>query len=112
MQRDGAEMIQFFERNWQNLLLSAVVLGAAVAISLIAHYIVFWLLQRFARRKAGVLDQSLIRHGQGPTRWIFPLLTALAVLPGVPLPPILMSDLNILRGGFDCCRCVAGDSSH
>jgi small-conductance mechanosensitive channel len=95
---DGAEMIQFFERNWQNLLLSAVVLGAAIAISLIAHYIVFWMLQRFARRKAGVLDQSLIRHGQGPTRWIFPLLAALAVLPGVPLPPILMSALEHITG--------------
>jgi hypothetical protein len=35
-----------------------------------------------------VLDQSLIRHDQGPTRWIFPLLAALAVLPGLPLPPI------------------------
>jgi len=31
-------MIQFFERNWNNLLLSAMVLGAAIAISLIAHY--------------------------------------------------------------------------
>ena len=91
-------MIQFFERNWHNLLLSAVLLVAAIAISLIAHYGVFWLLRRFAARKGAVLDQSLIRHGQGPSRWIFPLLAALAVLPGLPLPPLLMSGLEHTTG--------------
>jgi small-conductance mechanosensitive channel len=45
-----------------------------------------------------VLDQSLIRHGKGPTRWIFPLLAALAVLPGLPLPPILMTALEHITG--------------
>jgi hypothetical protein len=80
--------IRFFEGNWHDLLLSAILLSAAIAISLVAHLIVFWLLRQFAHRKAAVLDQSLIRHDQGPTRWIFPLLAALAVLPGLPLPPI------------------------
>lgn len=99
-------MIEFFERNWHNLLLSGVALGAAIAISLIAHSIVFGLLRRFARRKATVLEQSLIRHGRGPTRWIFPLVVALAVLPGVPLPPILMSALEHI-GGLGLIAAVA-----
>ncbi len=92
-------MIHFFEGNWHNLLLSTVLLIAAIAISLVAHSIVFWLLRQFARRKAvAVLDQSLIRHGQGPSLWIFPLLAALLVLPALPLPPILMSALEHITG--------------
>lgn len=98
MQTMTLKVIQFFEGNWHNLLLSAVLLIAAIATSLIAHYIVFWLLRRFAGRKGGALDQSLIKHGQGPTRWIFPLLAALAILPGLPLPPILMSGLEHITG--------------
>jgi len=91
-------MIHFFDANWNNLLLSAALLSAAIAISLVTHFIVFWLLRRFAGRKAAVLDQSLVRHGQGPSRWIFPLLAALAVLPGLPLPPTLMSALEHITG--------------
>jgi small-conductance mechanosensitive channel len=91
-------MIRFFEGNWHNLLSSALLLSAAIAISLVAYRIVFWLLRRLARSKAAVLDQSLIRHGQGPSRWIFPLLAALLVLPGLPLAPILMSALEHITG--------------
>lgn len=91
-------MVHFFEKNWHNLLSSAVLLCAATAISLIVYRIVFWLLRRFARSKAAILDQSLIRHGQGPSRWIFPLLAALVVLPGLPLPPVLMSALEHITG--------------
>jgi small-conductance mechanosensitive channel len=79
-------------------LLSAILLVAAVAVSLIVHFIVFWLLRRFAARKSTVLDQSLITHGQAPTRWIFPLLAALVVLPGLPLPPIVMVALEHIAG--------------
>jgi small-conductance mechanosensitive channel len=91
-------MIQFFLRNWHDLVLSAILLGAAIAISLVAHFLVFCVLQRFARRRGAVLDQSLIRHGQRPSRWIFPLLAALAVLPGLPLPPTLMAALEHITG--------------
>lgn len=77
---------------------SAIVLGAAVLISLIVHYIVFQVLPRLASRQGGVLTQSLVRHGRGPAGWVFPLLAALAVLPGLPLPPIAMSALEHLAG--------------
>jgi hypothetical protein len=98
IQMTELEMIHFFEGNWHTLLLSVVLLIAAVAISPVAHSIVFWLLRQFARRKAAVLDQSLIRHGRSPSRWIFPLLTPLVVLPGLPLPPILRSALEHITG--------------
>ena len=77
---------------------SAIVLGASVLVALIIHYLVFQLLPRLARRQGGVLSQSLVHHGRGPARWIFPLLAALAVLPGLPLPPIAMAALEHLAG--------------
>jgi len=61
-------MIQFFLRNWHNMVLATILLGAAIAISLVAHFLLFWVLRRFARLGGAVLDQSLIRHGKRPSR--------------------------------------------
>ncbi len=91
-------MIQFVAQNWHSLMWSAIILGAAIGIALIVHYIVFQVLPRLARREGGVLSQSLVRHGRGPARWVFPLLAALAVLPGLPLPSIAMSALEHIAG--------------
>ncbi len=91
-------MVQYFERNWHDLVWSGIWLGTAIFISLIVRLIVFWLLQRMTRRKGTVLGNSLVRHGKGPTRWIFPLLAALCVLPGLPLPHQLMLALEHITG--------------
>ena len=92
-------MIRFFTQNWHNLLLSAILLSAAIALSLVAHAVFFWVLRRLARRtRAGVLDQSLVRHGERPMRWVFPLIAMLAVLPGLPLPTTLMAALEHITG--------------
>src|SRR5215472_3040725 len=87
-------MIQFLEQNWHGLFLSAIFLAVAIVLALVAHYLIFSVLQRLANRKGAVLDQSLIRHGRHPSKWIFPLLAALAVLPGLPLPPKPMAALE------------------
>ena len=92
-------MIAFVEGNWQLLLWSAGILAAAVAGSLIARFIVFWLLSRLTRRRGSTaLGQSLVKHGRGPAHWIFPLIAVLAVLPGLPLPDMLMSALQHITG--------------
>ncbi|MGC1107620.1 MAG: mechanosensitive ion channel family protein [Candidatus Acidiferrales bacterium] len=91
-------MIRFFAQNWHNLLWSAVILAAAIIFALAVHFIAFWLLRRLARRKGALLDQSLVKRGQGPSRWIFPLLAVLVVLPGLPLPAKLMSALEHVTG--------------
>jgi len=91
-------MLQWIAQNWRHQLWSAGILIAAIAIALVARSIVFWALRRLTRRKGALLGQSLVRHGEGPTRWIFPLLAILAVLPGLPLPPILMSALEHISG--------------
>lgn len=91
-------MLQFFLKNWHGLLWSAVILAVAIVFALIVHFIVFWLLRRLARRKGAYLDQSLAKRGQRPARWIFPLLSILIVLPGLPLPEELMSALEHITG--------------
>jgi small-conductance mechanosensitive channel len=92
-------MIQYFAQNWHNLLLSAIFIAVAIAVAMAAHFVAFWLLRKLAsRKKTSVLDQSLIRHGEGPTRLIFPLLAVLVVLPGLPLTPTLMSALEHITG--------------
>jgi len=91
-------MIQSMMQNLHNWLISAIVLAAAIVVALVAHAVLFWMLRRLARRKGAVLDQSIVRHGERPGRWILPLLATLAVLPGLPLPPAVMSALEHITG--------------
>ncbi|HVU48748.1 MAG TPA: mechanosensitive ion channel family protein [Terracidiphilus sp.] len=91
-------MILWLEQNWHHVLWSAVTLTAAICISLIARAIVFWALRRVTYRRAAFIGQSLVRHSEHPSRWIFPLLAVLAVSPGLPLPSIAMSAIEHITG--------------
>lgn len=91
-------MIPYIEHNWPSLLWSAGFLLAAIAASLAARFSVLWLLKRISRRTRSVLGQSLLTRGQRPSRWIFPLLAVLAVLPGLELPHTLMLALEHIVG--------------
>ena len=92
-------MLQWIEQHWRHPLMSAAVLAAAIGLSLLLRALIFWVLRRFTRREgASLLGASLVRHGQRPSHWILPLLAVLAVLPGLPLPPDLMSALEHIAG--------------
>lgn len=91
-------MMEFSIRDWHDLLLSGGILAGAIVVALVGHAIVFWLLRSFAQRKSALLGPSLVKHGEGPTRWIFPLLVVLAILPGLPLPAKLMGALEHITG--------------
>lgn len=84
----------FLEQNWPRLAWSAAILAGAILAAMVARAIVFWLLRKLTRRKGSVIGESLLKHGQRPTHWIFPLIAILAVLPGLPLPHALMSTLE------------------
>ncbi len=91
-------MIQFFQQNWHALLVSAILLASAILVAIIVHFVLFWLLARFAGREGAVVDRSFIRRGRTPSLFILPLLATLAILPGLPLPASLMSALEHITG--------------
>ena len=73
-----------FLEHWPALLLSTAILVGAVWVALVAHRLVFILAKRVSRRPGGIIEDSLVRHAEGPTRWIFPLLALVLVLPTLP----------------------------
>ena len=91
-------MLAFIEQHWRDLLWATGIMAIAAAVALVVRAIVFWLLQRMTRRHGTVMSQSLVKHGRGPTLWILPLLAILAVLPGLPLPQVLMTALEHIVG--------------
>lgn len=99
-------MLLWIMQNWHHALWAVVTLAAAVVVLLIARSIVFWALRRFTIRRAALIGQSLVRHSERPSRWIFPLLGALAVLPGLPLPQMAMSALEHIAG-LALIACIA-----
>lgn len=80
--------------NWRTWLWGAAILVGAILLALLAHYIFFLVLKRLSRKTTSVIDDSLLRHSQRPTRWIFPLLAALLVLPVLPLRPQIVGPLQ------------------
>jgi len=87
-------MIQWAEQDWYKILWSCGITTVAIASALAVRVIVFWALRRLAHRRQSVLGQSLVKHCQRPTLWIFPLLGVLCVLPELPLSHELMTDLQ------------------
>ena len=84
--------------DWRRDLWAAGILAVAIAIALIIHFILFFILKRLANRKGDVVITSLVRHSQGPSLWILPLLALLVALPTVPLPQRLSTILEHIVG--------------
>jgi len=72
-------------RNWHAWMWSFSILAAAILVALAIHAVLFFILNRLARRKGNVFVNSMVRHAQNPSRWILPLLTIMAALPAARL---------------------------
>lgn len=99
-------LVHYFQNNWHDLIWSAILLAGAIVLSLIIRAVVFWALRRFTLRHGKVIIHSLVTHGAGPTRWIFPLLACLIVLPGLPLPHTVMMVFEHTVGIFFIAACA------
>lgn len=84
----------FILEHWRTWVWIAAGLSGAILLALLAHYLLFLLAKRFARRTTSVIDDSLLRHSERPARWIFPLLAVLLVLPLLPLRPQIVGPLQ------------------
>ena len=87
-----------FLQQFRQPLWSAGIFAAAIVVALVVRWIVLGLLRRLARSKDAVLGYSLVKYGEKPTRWIFPLIGVLAVLPGLPLQPATKLALENITG--------------
>ena len=79
-------------KHWGWLWSSFVIVGTTI-LALVARSIVFALLKRIPRHNQRVLD-SIIRHTEKASWWIFPLLGFLFALPEVSLPPHISAILQ------------------
>jgi len=84
--------------DWRRDLWAAGILAGAIVIALVIHFILFFILKRLASRKGDVVIKSLVRHSQGPSLWILPLLALLVAWPTVPLPQKLSTILEHIVG--------------
>jgi small-conductance mechanosensitive channel len=85
-------------QNWKAWLWAAGGLTGAVLLALLTHYLLFLLIKRFARRSKSVVDDSLVRHSERPTRWIFPLIAILLALPLLPIRSEIVRPLQHALG--------------
>ena len=75
----------YLSQYWQGWLWPLIVLGVSVIVALIVHRVFFTAGRRLANRTGNVINTSLVRHAEGPTRWIFPLLAIMLALPALPV---------------------------
>lgn len=84
--------------DWHRFLWAAGILAGAIVVAVVVHFILFFILKRLASRKGDVVIKSLVRHSQGPSLWILPLLALLVALPTAPLPEGLSTILEHIIG--------------
>ncbi len=72
--------------DWKPWLLALGVLAGAVLLALAAHYLVFVLARRGARRTGKTMHDALVRYCKSPLRLLLALLAVFAALPELPLP--------------------------
>ncbi|HEY1799831.1 MAG TPA: mechanosensitive ion channel domain-containing protein [Terriglobales bacterium] len=90
--------IYFVLQNWKTWVWATAGLAGAILLALIVHYLFFLLIKRFARRTSSVIDDSLVRHSEQPTRWIFPLIAILLALPLLPVRHEILAPLQHALG--------------
>lgn len=79
-------MGSIISNDWHVWIWPVSFLGGAVLLALVGQRVLFALLNRWTRRKGGLLINSFIRHAKLPLAWILPFLALLAALPAAHLP--------------------------
>lgn len=74
-------------QSWEAFVRPVGVLGGAVILGLIGHYVLFKIAGSLARRTQTNLAESLVKHCRAPSRIIIPLLTVHLLLPLLRVSP-------------------------
>ena len=80
--------------HWQSWVWPTGLVAGSIVVALLVHYVLFWAGKEVSRRKGRIILSSLVQHAEGPTRWIFPLIAILLIL---PLLPVRSEIVRILR---------------
>ena len=77
-------------QSWGELAQAFGLLGGALIIGLLGHYIIFKTGEGITSRTKSVLDTSLVKYSRGPFRLIIPLFVVRFVLPLLEMTPALL----------------------
>jgi small-conductance mechanosensitive channel len=70
-------------RSW---LIALCIAGGAIILSLVAHRIAFFFLDRFSKKRKARFGQSFVQRAWKPALFVFPLMALVMALPAAPLP--------------------------
>ena len=73
-------------QNWEAITIPLGITAGAILLALAAHYLLFKVLKRFAKRTESILDDALVKRCAGPAGLIIPLLAVSFVLTIIKLP--------------------------
>lgn len=92
---EGAEgaAVHFWQK-WEGWVWPAMILAGSIVLALIIHAVFFVFAKRLVKRTGSVIENSLIRNAEGPTRWIFPLIAIVLTLPALPVESDLVQLLR------------------
>lgn len=90
--------MEIYFKNWHLWMWSFSVLAAAILAAVIVHTVLFYILNRLARRTGHVFLTSMVRHARNPFRWILPLLTLMAVLPAARFSESVLTPVERAMG--------------
>lgn len=86
--------MSLLEGEWKECLLTAAILGGAVLLALLAHFVIFLALKRGARRTGSTVDNLLVAHARRPAFVLFPLAAIMIALQSLKLQAGLLEDLQ------------------
>jgi Mechanosensitive ion channel len=70
-------------RSW---VIAGCIAGGAILLSLVAHRLVFFLLDRFSKKRNARFGQSFVERAWKPGLFVFPLMALVMALPAAPFP--------------------------
>jgi small-conductance mechanosensitive channel len=70
------------------------VLGVAVVVGLVSHWVFIYVVSRIERRTSSLLSYSILSHCQGPSRIVFTLVSVLLSLPFLDLPELTVNAIG------------------
>ena len=79
-------------------IISGSILAGTVILALLVHRLIFSVAAKILQRRGKSGQHLIVEHTRKPARFILPLLALVAVLPAVPLPPVVRAGLEHVLG--------------